>query len=360
MPKRGAEVSSGRIDNTGLVDNAAEPDDLPAVTDDQPDDEPTHSSASPRTSQRIPRGFLTILSGAPGFGKSSLSAEWPGPILLMLDENDRGILDLIDLGRINGDKIIEPDENGLTGCPIITNDKKGYSTWWKWMELFVEAVEAQRDKHKGALPPIGHEFKYVKSGVTMRLRMPGTILSESLSGFETAVQTTVVLDDLKGNWDFATQYGGSQWASKAEAKEWPRTLRRVGAFRELGIHWNMTCHSEVVGDDSEIADMKVRRQKCHKRTINVWQKDANLSAMIAMDVKFDTVKEDKRTGAKSGKAERDAKLKLVCTQSPVYLNCKNHFGITSDIILPTGPAACYNALCKAAGLDPKTFRPRKR
>jgi hypothetical protein len=79
-----------------------------------------------------------------------------------------------------------------------------------------------------------------------------------------------------------------------------------------------------------------------------------------MDVKFDSVREDKKTGSKSGKAERDVKMKLVCTQSPVYLNCKNHFGIKDDIIMPSSPRGSYEALCKAAKLDPKTFRPSRR
>lgn len=377
MPKRGAEPVKSSVKETTPASQPTLDEAEPTVEEEQSqleeagtgtepepeqgsDESPEPAPASPRTLTRTPRGMLIVLSGAPGLGKSSLAAEFPGPIQLMIDENDQGILDLIDLGRIPGDKFIQPDASGISGCPIITNDKAGYNTWWRYMELLDEAITVQREKHGGAPPPYGHEWNYIKAGHKMRMRMPNTILSESLTGFETSVIHTVVANDLKGNWDDAMNFGGSKWSSKAEAKEWPRTLRRINSLRSHGIIWIMTCHTEVVSDDSEIADMKVRRQKCHKRTINVWQKDANCSAMIALDVEYQTVTENKKTGAMTGKAKREARKKLVCYESPVYLNCKNHFGITGDIILPTGPRASYEAWCKAGKLDPATFRPRGR
>lgn len=281
---------------------------------------------------------------------------------MILDENDQGILDLVDLGRIDGGKLIMPDEEGFHGCPIIRNDAAGYTAFWKYMELLYLCLEYGKNKYKNEPLKAGMEFKAkLKSDLTIPFIVPGTVLIENLSGLEAAVIATIVRNDLKNNWDHAMNYGGSAWASKAEAKEWPRTIRRINQLRSFGVHVIATCHTEVASDDSEEADAKVRRQKVHKRTINIWQKDANLSGMIALDVKFEGVKEDKRTGAKSGKADRkDVKKKFICTPSPVYLNCKNHFGITDEIILPNGVRRSYEAICAAAKLDPATFRPRGR
>lgn len=244
----------------------------------------------------------------------------------VFDQFDQGLGDLADLGRVDSSGLILPEPED-----IITHDSDGWQTLMKLMAGM---------------------WAYYRDTPDDR---PATILMENLKGFETACFKYHCKIDYGDKWDkFMTFSNGPK---SAVASEWPRFLDYVNAYRSLGIHVLITGHTTVKDKKAPEYDHPMSLASTTTYLFDETIKDANLVMQMALE--YEIIRKGQGE-YQQVRASNDSKVKLVCQKSPIYGSCKNHYGISKEIIITGSPKETYRELCREAKLDPATFKPLPR
>jgi hypothetical protein len=239
----------------------------------------------------------------------------------VFDQFDQGLGDMADIGRIDSEGLILPEPED-----IITHDADG---WIRLMKL------------------MSGMWKYYSETPDDR---PRTVLMENMKGFETACFKQHCKTDYGANWDKFMTY--SNGPKSAVADLWPQFLDYVNAYRSLGIHVIITGHTAVKDKKSPEYDHPMSIASTTTYLFDETIKDANLVMQIALDYE---VSIKGQGDYRQVRASKDAKAKLVCQKSPIYGSCKNHYGITDEIIITGPPSQTYRDLAKEAKMDPATW-----
>lgn len=331
MPRQGKSQPARILSS----DSPADVVDLPGTATGPNSTTPTQTSsqktppASVRKTGRAPRALAFMFLGEPGMGKTSLIAQFPRPIKFVLDQFDQGIIDLIDLKRINPNGIILPDEEEIVS-PLAES----------WRQLLKNQDYWMKQWEKNPDNPVNPK--------------PATIAYENIMGMESACWAEYMEGDKRwgGNIEKFMLYRNGP---KAAAKfEWPTFIEQINCFRSMGITVCMSGHTTVATKGAVETEHAKSFGTADAATIEATVKDFNFVGHIALNYSTTIVGSGDH---KKHKAEKSAGLKVICHQSPLYNSCKNHFGITEELYLPPTPAKAYEMLMKEARLDPKTCRP---
>lgn len=268
-------------------------------------------AATPRTATSIGKPVAAfeaprlIINAVEGWGKTSLGAFAPKPIILMA-RGETGYTTLLGSARVPQIDTVT-DEAGKPR-PIDS-----------WGELISILDQIENSDYQ-------------------------TVILDAMGGFERLCHEYVCTRDFKGVWG-DKGFGSFNKGYDLSVSEWLQLLVRMDKLKARGMTIVLLSHSKVktvknpVGPDYDkfISDV-------HEKTWAVTAKWAD----AVFTGKFFTIVEGGTTGerAKSGKGIGGSDRMLYVTEHDAWLS-KNRYGMTEDIEMPKEPAAMWPTLWAA-------------
>ena len=249
---------------------------------------------------KIQRGALTskpapriLLYAVEGWGKTTLAAHAPDPIILMAPGED-GYLTLLGQGRV----------------PEVARAEIG--SWREALGLLDYLIQ-QPDECR-------------------------TVVLDGLAGFEALCQRKVCEEDYGGEWGekgFAA-YGRGYDAS---AREWILLLERLDRLRQTGKHVVLLAHTEIRTFSNPTGpDFDQYTTNLHRKT---WSATKPWPDMILFGSTVTVVAKEKGGGKAKAVGGTD---RILYTSLTDGYYAKNRHGLPSEILMPADPSQLWETL----------------
>lgn len=256
------------------------------------------------------RHRFMVVAGPSGIGKTEFCLQFPKPLLVINDYNERGTEDLAQKGELPADVYV--------GDPI--------EDWRHLMETTGEIIEN---------PDHGY----------------ATILVEAITGLEQmAWDYSLLVDDWKDRADFMAFSKGPKTVAKSHWRH--GLLRNLARIRQNGCHMLLTAHSRVKQKENpEGDDYSGEVTYCDSET---WQQTHGVAEAVGVMI-MQTVQKQNNKGALKKKVETEGNRQLYLHKTSLY-DAKNRWHIDAPINFPSegGARAAYLETAKRIRMNPET------